>query len=177
MKRCARGWRIWPREHHEGKKMLCLTQSKKGAEILLDYCARGLDPVRMAELERHLEHCAECRGAMEQQLRLWETLDEWKAPAVSPDFDARLYARIARDQSAPAWKRWARRLLQPAAPVAMWKPAASLAAACAVLALALTVHTPQPHSSVPQVHADQVDIEQVAKALDDLDIITPTNPM
>lgn len=157
--------------------MLCLMQSKEGAEILLDYCARGLDPVRKAEVERHLENCAECRGVMEKQLRLWETLEEWKAPAVSQDFDARLYARIAREQSAPAWKRWARRIFEPSTPVAIWKPVASLAAACAVLALALTVHTPPPHSSVPQVHADQVDIEQVAKALDDLDLITPTNPM
>ncbi len=157
--------------------MFCLMQSKKGAEILLDYCARSLDPVHRAEVDRHLENCAECRRVVEKQVRLWETLDVWRAPAVSQDFDARLYARIAREQAAPAWKRWARRILQPAMPMPIWKPVASLAAACAVLALALTVHTPQPPSSAPQVHADQVDIEQVAKALDDLDLITPTNPM
>jgi anti-sigma factor RsiW len=157
--------------------MLCLTQSKKGAEILVDYCARSLGPAPKAEVERHLENCAECREVVEKQVRLWETLDEWKAPAVSRDFDTHLYARIARERSAPAWKRWARRILSPATPVAVWKPVASLAAACAVLALALTIHTPQPPSSVPQVHADQVDIEQVVKALDDLDLITPTSPM
>lgn len=155
--------------------MVCLTQSKKGAEILVDYCARNLNPVRKAEIDRHVERCGACRGVVEKQLALWETLDEWKPPAVSQDFDARLYARIAGEQAVPAWQRWTRRIFQPPAPVPFWKPMASLAAAGAVLALALSVHTPQPRVSAPQVHADQVDMEQVAKALDDLDIIAPTN--
>lgn len=158
--------------------MVCLKKSKEGAEILTDYCARTLDPVRKAEVDRHLEICGECRGMVEQQTRLWETLEQWRAPAVSAGFDARLYAGIAREEAAPSWRKWLRRMLEPAVPVAVWKPAASLVAACAVLAVALTVHpAPQRHETVPQVHAEQVDIEQVARALDDLDILTPTNPM
>lgn len=158
--------------------MFCMMRSNEGAQILLDYCARSLDPLRAAEVERHIEMCAECRALVEKQTELWETLDQWTAPAVSPNFDARLYARIAREQAAPAWRKWARRIFKPAVPIAVWKPVVSLAAACAVLAVALTVHPAAPHSTpTPQVHADQVDIEQVAKALDDLDLLAPSNPM
>jgi anti-sigma-K factor RskA len=157
--------------------MFCMTQSKEGAEILMDYCARTLDPVRKAEVDRHIEVCAECRGMVESQTELWETLDQWQTPPVSPSFNARLYARIAGEEAEPGWRKWARRITHPAEPVAIWKPAVSLAAACAVLAVALTVHAPQPHNPTPQMHADQVDIEQVAKALDDLDILTPFNSM
>lgn len=157
--------------------MVCLKQSKEGAEILLDYCARVLDPACRAEVDRHLEFCAECRSMVETQTELWETLDQWRAPVVSSDFDARLYTRIAKEEAAPVWKKWTRRIFEPATPVGMWKPVVSLAAACAVLAIALTVHVPQQPSAGPQIRADQVDIEQVAKALDDLDLLTPSNSM
>ena len=157
--------------------MSCMMQSKEGAEILMDYCARTLNPARKAEVDRHLENCAECRRVVAAQSELWETLERWTPPAVSENFDARLYARIAREQTEPAWRRWMRRYLQPATPVAFWKPAVSLAAAGAVLAVALAVHTPQRPEAAPQMHADTVDIEQVAKALDDLDMLTPPNSM
>jgi len=154
-----------------------MLHTKEGAGILLDYCAQALNPARRAEVDRHLEHCEECRKFVVAQTELWETLDRWTPPEVSPTFDARLYARIAREEAAPGWKKWARRILQPAAPVAVWKPAVSLVAACAVLALALVVHTPDRGAQTPQVHADSVDIEQVAKTLDDLDILAPSSPM
>jgi anti-sigma-K factor RskA len=157
--------------------MVCLIQLKEGAEILMDYCAQALDPARRAEIEHHVESCANCRELVEKQAKLWEMLDQWQTPAVSSNFDARLYARIAREEAGPAWKKWARRIFEPAAPVAIWKPAVSLAAACAVLATALTVNTPQHQTTTPQLRADQVDIEQVAKALDDLDLLAPPNSM
>jgi len=157
--------------------MFCMMQSKRGAEILMDYCARHLDPASRAEIERHLENCNECRRVVEAQRELWETLDRWSPPEVSENFDTRLYARIAREEAEPAWQRWARRLLHPAAPLALWKPVASVAAACAVLAVALTVHPPDHKTPGPQVHAESVDIEKVAKTLDDLDFLAPQNPM
>jgi anti-sigma factor RsiW len=157
--------------------MMCMLHTKEGAGILMDYCARTLNADGVAEVERHLTNCAECRNFVEAQTELWETLDRWTPPEVSTNFDARLYARIAREQAEPAWKRWARRILQPAAPVPIWKPAVSLAAAGMVLALALVVHTPQRRDAGTQVHADSVDIEQVARTLDDLDLLTPSSPM
>jgi hypothetical protein len=159
--------------------MDCLKNTREGAEILMDYCARKLDSERVAEIDGHIADCAECRGVVVAQRELWETLDQWSAPAVSSNFDAKLYARIASESSEPGWRKWMRRVFQPAAPVAFWKPVVSLAAACAVLTLALVVHTPDRASdvAVKQVHAESVDIEQVAKALDDLEILTPTSPM
>ena len=128
--------------------MFCMTQSKEGAEILLDYCARALDPPQRRSSNVILKHCADCRRLVEAQKEVWEALDQWRTPAVSPNFDARLYARIAGEEAEPAWK-------QLAAPDfaaggcrcrsgSRWCP---LAAACAVLAVALTVHAPQPQQS------------------------------
>src|SRR5579871_5119658 len=158
--------------------MNCLVESREGAEILVDYCARTLPPERAAEVAAHLAECAECRKLVDAQAEVWETLERWQAPEVSAGFDQKLYARIARENAEPSWKRWVRRILQPAVPVAFWKPAVSLAAACAVLTVALVVHEPvRPVAPAKQAHAESVDIEQVAKALDDLEILTPTSPM
>jgi anti-sigma factor RsiW len=155
--------------------MDCVKRTKSGAETLLDYCSGALEPARTAELERHIENCPECFRAVEAQRELWETLDRWKAPVVSADFNARLYARIARENETPAWRRWMRRLTQPAVPYALWKPAA-LAAACAALAVGFLVSTPPVmHAPVPasQMETEHVDIEQVANALEELDLLMP----
>jgi hypothetical protein len=175
MKHCVRAWRTWL----EGTHVDCLKNTAEGAEILLDYCARKLDSNRMAEIDGHLAGCGECRSLVAAQSELWETMDRWTMPAVSSNFDARLYARIAAENADPSWKRWLRKTFRPATPVPFWKPVVSLAAACAVLTVALVVHTPEPAANVAvkQVHAESVDIEQVAKALDDLEILTPTSPM
>lgn len=160
--------------------MECLRSSKSGAEILLDYCSGALEPGQVAEVTRHIENCAECASAVEAQRELWETLDRWKAPAVSADFNQRLYARIARENEAPLWRRWVRRLTQPATPYAWWKPAA-VAMACAVLTLGFLVETPHAtEAPAPaanaQIESEHVDIEQVANALEELDLLMPSTP-
>src|SRR5271168_1350671 len=38
--------------------MVCLKNSREGAEILMDYCARKLDPDRVSEIDGHLAGCA-----------------------------------------------------------------------------------------------------------------------
>jgi len=158
--------------------MVCPTKTKKSAEILLDYCARTLTPPQQAEFEKHMQDCADCRLLVEAQRDLWETLERWTpaeaCPDVSPDFDARLYARIAQEDAAPWWKQWWRRMSRPSAGYSFWKPAVPLAAACAVLAVGLVLHAPKPQDSSPQIHNERVDIEQVEKTLEDLDLLTPT---
>ncbi len=103
--------------------------------------------------------CADCRGFA----AVWERLDEFAAPEVSPGFDARLYARIAQEEtrvSLSSWRRW------------LWRPIAPLAAAAAVVALVLCfLHVPGTPDSAKQ--ASKVEIEQVAQAVDDLDLLTP----
>lgn len=160
--------------------MDCLKKSKSGAQILLDYASGALDPGRHVELERHAEICAECKAMIDAQRELWETLDHWTAPAVSTGFNARLYERIAEEQKAPLWRRWMLRLTQPAVPYAFWKPALA-AVACGVLAVGYlvdtpgAVHRPAPAKTV-QVETQHVDIEQVANALEELDLLMPSTP-
>jgi anti-sigma factor RsiW len=153
--------------------MICPIRTNRGAEILWDYCARTLEPARATEFEAHMEGCADCRRAVNAQSDLWETLDLWTPAPVSADFDARLYARIAREEAAPGWMKWVRSIFSPAVPVSIWKPVVPLAAACAVLAVGFLVHTPNLAETAKTVRADKVDIEQVEKTLEDLDMLTP----
>jgi anti-sigma-K factor RskA len=160
-------------------------------DMVVDYCAGVMDAEHLAEFERHIAHCDECARMVEAQRTVWESLDQWgqaDVPEVSPDFDARLYARIAHEQKAPAWRRWLNSLLPPA-PGSVWKPAISVLAACAVLAIGLRtagwmdlamLRGPQPGQNTAQMESDHadthVDIEQVANALDELDLLMPASP-
>jgi anti-sigma factor RsiW len=128
--------------------MECLMQARSGAQTLLDYCSGALEPAAAAEVERHSEICETCRRVIDAQREVWHTLGRWSAPAVSQDFNARLYTRIAQENA--------------------------LAAACAVLAVGFLVHVPRPVDSSPQMSTDRVDIEQVANALEELDVLMPS---
>jgi anti-sigma factor RsiW len=154
--------------------MNCPTKRNEDAEILLDYCARTLSPLETAEFEVHLKQCADCSRLVEAQQEVWGALEAWTLGPVSVNFDARLYARIAEEQAAPTWQLWLRRIFQPALPYPLWKSAVPLIAACALLAVGLTVRMPEAtHALQPQLRADKVDIEQVEQALEDFDILTP----
>jgi hypothetical protein len=162
--------------------MICIKDNPQGAEILTDYCANKLDPVRASELGTHLQECSECRELVEAQKTVWEMLEAWKPIEVSPDFDAKLYARIAREGTEPVWRQWFLRIFQPAEPNAFWKPFATVAAVGAVLSLALVVHAPFAANSVAidpapqaqvQSHTEKIDVDQVEQALDDIDMLAP----
>lgn len=137
--------------------MICLSKNEQGADLLAGYLAKTLDAADMAEMDRHIQQCADCRGLAS----VWERLDEFAVPEVSPGFDARLYARIAREEARVwSWRRW------------LWRPAAPLAAAAAALAaVVLFVYTPDRSESTKQV--SKADIEQVAQAVDDMDLLIP----
>ena len=139
--------------------MMCPTKEKQSAEILLEYCAGTLDPDRALEFEKHAAECAECGREVASQRALWQTLDQWTPAEISPDFDARLYARIEREEAVPLWKRWL---------TWGWKPALVTAVAAAAIVIGLFVRQPQPPS-----RTDTVDIDQVEHALEDLDMLTP----
>jgi anti-sigma factor RsiW len=135
--------------------MICLSKNEQGAELLASYLAKTLDAPRRAELDRHIQECADCRGLA----MVWERLDEFAVPEVTPGFDARLYARIAREEARRPW--WLRLL---------WPPVAPLAAA-SVVAVALFLYVPGKHDASKQ--SSKTEIEQVAQAVDDLDLLTP----
>lgn len=156
--------------------MNCPTKGNEDAEILLDYCAQTLSPQQQtAEFEIHLEQCADCSRLVEAQKEVWGALEAWTPAPVSINFDARLYARIAEEQAAPAWQLWLRRIFHPPVPYPLWKPAVPLVAACAVLAAGLAVRMPDATDAQQQhpLRADKVDIEQVEQTLEDFDILTP----
>ncbi|MGH9593653.1 MAG: zf-HC2 domain-containing protein [Bryobacteraceae bacterium] len=139
--------------------MICLSANKQGADLLLGYLGGTLDAAQRADVERHAEQCGECRGLLAVSTRL----EEWAAPAVSPDFDERLYARIAQEAEKPWWRRlpW-----RPAIPVA--------AAAFVVVVLALFVAGPGTQETAPQAPpGNGIEIEQVDQALEDLELLMP----
>jgi len=147
-------------------------------ETILDFCAGSLESDQAREFERHIQQCGECSKLVAAQREVWESLDRLSAPEPSADFDALLYARIAREDAAPWWRRSLHRILHPAVPVAPWKPALSAVAAAAVIAIGVVAYTPRiaPPAPAPQAHradATHVDIEQVANALDELDVLLP----
>ena len=135
--------------------MTCLNKNEQGAELLTGYLAKTLDAAGMAEVDGHIQECADCRGLVS----VWGKLDEFAAPEVAGDFDARLYARIAAED---ARRPWWRRLL--------WRPAVPLVAAGALVGLGLLM---VPRTPDPAKQANQMDIEQVAQAVDDMDLLTP----
>ena len=138
--------------------MLCPSRDRSNAGIPLEYCAGTLDPDQAAEFEKHAAGCAECGRLVAEQRALWQVLDEWSPAEISTDFDARLYARIEREQAASPWRQWF---------VWAWKPALLTAAACGVLAVGLWVR------QTPPARPETVDVEQVEHALEDLDMLTP----
>jgi anti-sigma-K factor RskA len=154
--------------------MNCPTKRNEDAEILLDYCAQTLSPEQTAEFEIHMKQCADCSRLVEAQREVWGALEAWTPHPVSTNFDARLYERIAKEQTAPGWQLWLRRIFHPPVPYPLWKSAVPLVAACAVLAAGLAVRmTDATNATQPQLRADKVDIEQVEQALEDFDILTP----
>ena len=146
--------------------MACLLQDKERAAWLLDYCERNLPPALAAEVERHLAVCPDCARTVEAQQKVWAALDVWDPPQVSPNFNARLYARIEQEDAQPWW-----RTILPDARVWTWKPAMPLAAAClAVLAVAL-FRAPSMPEPGPKAQADSIDVEQVERTLHDLEML------
>lgn len=144
--------------------MRCLAQDSQHAALLLDYCERRMEPELAAELERHLAVCPDCARVVESQKTVWQALDLWEPGAISADFNARLYDRIREVEAEPVWRRWLHAL-----PGWHWKPAMPLAAAClAILAVALWR---APATSDPTTGDDSIDVEQVERTLNDLDML------
>lgn len=146
--------------------MECPRQNGTADELILAYVAQTLEPETQIALERHMSTCAACRELAEQQKAVWDSLEAWTPASISADFDQRLYERIAADNQTPWWRRLAG---------ADWswafRPAMPVAAACAALLIAFLLKGPSlRHDAQPQVQP-KVSIEQVERALDDVDML------
>jgi len=143
------------------QRFRCPLQSEEHAQLLLDYCARRLDPARRAALEAHIGLCASCREFSQGQRLVWDALDAWDSSSNAGDFDRRLYQRIS-EEDRPAW---ADRLAAWAAEIS-WKPALPAAAALALWMILFPVRAPEEPEGVERVAA-----EQVEGALEDMDML------
>lgn len=146
--------------------MQCPMQGRDGAELLLAWCSRKLDPEMAEFVARHLEICDECRKLAEAQRIVWQALDAWDAIAISGDFDARLTRRIEAEESEAWWSRWFR----PVLPASL-RPALPLAAVFVLVMAGVLVRAPEQLEVEPQARMELVEIEQVERALEDLDML------
>jgi hypothetical protein len=144
--------------------MKCPQESGNVADLVVGYAARTLDPVRQVAFEQHLELCPICHEMVAAQRAVWSALDELTPLPVSADFDASLYQRIAEEQPSASW--W--RLLRPER---LWRPAVPVAAACAVLMVAFLLKAPAPSATSEEQPQPRLQIEQVERALDDMDML------
>jgi len=141
---------------------------KENAELLLNYSARRLDSRTTAVLEAHMGSCPACRGFRDEQQALWMTLDQWEAHPVSLDFDRRLYRKI-EEQGQLSW--WSR-LFGPLRPMLLQPALPLVATACLMLVGGFVSIGPGGVVAPVAVDNPQVrEVEQVEKALDDLDML------
>ena len=143
---------------------------RKDVDWFTRHAAGRLSASEAAAFEAHLGECPACRNAAEQHRAVWNALDEWPAVQVSDDFDRRLQARIVAEEAEPWWKR-----VWPGMSIS-WKPAISVAAACAAILIIFLLQGPflergpMPWTGTQTVQ-QKVDIDQVESALDDVDML------
>ena len=136
-------------------------------ELLLAYAAGRLDLTTTGALEQHLAGCAACRSVAAGQIAVWKALDAWEAPAVSPDFDRRLYRRIEQEGPLSWWDRLARPFR--AMPL---RQALPLTASAGLLLMAgLILHRDSGPITPVAPHREIVRAKQVERTLDDLDLL------
>ena len=152
-------------------KMTCPLQTDN-ADVLLDYCARVLDPERKAMLELHMAHCADCREMAEAQTQIWAAMDLYDAEPISADFDRKLYAKIAERETVPVWERLRAPVREYLQGQPAWKPVLSIAVASAALALVFLVRNDVPAPVAPSaIVIDVREVEQAERALEDIEML------
>lgn len=144
--------------------MECPQKTGDGVELIIAYAARTLDSQTELVFEQHLQSCASCQKVAAAQRTVWSALDELKPLPVSSNFDEKLYQRIAQENQAGWWQR----LLQVNW---SWRPAIPVAVACAILITAFMVKNFGSGSAAQTTVQPKVQIEQVERALDDMDML------
>jgi len=142
----------------------CPLEIGNAGELVLAYGARTLTPDQAAAFERHMLSCAGCREMAAAQQAVWSALDAWTPEPISSNFDEKLYQRIVAEEQSPWWRRLFRTnwSLRPAMPVA---------AACGVLIAAFLLRSPQSVPAPQSPAQPRLRIEQVERALDDIDML------
>lgn len=138
--------------------MNCPMQNDGGAEFLMEYARRKLDPARAELLAAHLSVCSDCEGFVRAQRMVFDALDEWDRIDIAPDFDRRLYARIELSERSRSAAR---------------KRAGVAGFAVALLAVWLY----QSPLRLPSLaREEKIDVEQVERSLEDLEMLKQFSP-
>jgi len=145
--------------------MNCPIQNRN-PEALVAYTAGALDREAARALERHMADCAACRSMAADQAAVWKALDAWEAPAISPDFDRRLYRRIDREVRFSWWDR----LTRAFRPMPLRQALPVTASAGLLLMAGLLLQHPGPSTRVAP-RGEIVRANQVESTLDDLDLL------
>jgi len=146
-----------------------------GAEIFVDYVAGSLDSTECEALERHLEECTACRQLARAQKSIWCALDEFPPAVASEDFDRHLYLRIAHEGE-PHWWHF---FLRPQFSGLGVRRAVPVTVACLTLLAVFLFRSPLTPPQVlshPVAIEQKVDVEQVERTLDDLDMLKQLTP-
>lgn len=150
--------------------MACRYIDEHSSELWESVALRTSGEVR-PDLQSHLAGCEECRHALADRRAVWNALDVWEAPPVSPNFDTRLWREIeaqppltlgARLRQGFAWNS---------------RPLMPLAAACLTVVLAVGVSMSWRSGSGSPARPEKVDMEQVEKTLDDMDLLRTLTPV
>lgn len=142
----------------------CPLQADDSGAVLLDFAAGRLQGAAAALIEQHLAICDSCREFVQAQKTIWAALDAWDSIEGSPNFDARLLARL-EDERQPWWRSLA------TTPTSGWRTAASIAMAGVVIFAALLVRKPGPPVLLHDQAALEAEVEQIDQALSDLDML------
>jgi anti-sigma factor RsiW len=137
-----------------------------GDELIIAYGAKTLSPEQQIELERHLKSCRRCRELAEAQRAVWSALDAWPTTVVSSNFDEKLFQRIALEEQSEWWPRLSRARWS-------WRPAIPVGVACVALIGAFLLKDPALRLEPQSQSRPKLQIEQVERALDDMDMLTP----
>ncbi len=147
--------------------MRCPIETGEGVELLLAHHAGALDAERAATLENHLANCEGCREFAAAQRSVDEALELWEAPALSADFDQRLYRRI--EQEVPWWEF----LVRPFRPAFATRVLPMAAAAAMLLAVGLWMERPgvMPPPVPRTAELESLPAEQAEHALQEMEMM------
>ena len=146
--------------------MKCPMESEENRDLLLEYGTGKPGSPGSAGFARHLEECSACQGFVAGRRTVWAALDEWEAPAISPDFNRQLHQRIDQEVS------WWDRLSRPLRPLLAWNGLPVAAAAGLVITVGLMFQ--HPAGVTPQAETIRVEAlqpEQVVNAIEDLEML------
>jgi anti-sigma-K factor RskA len=146
---------------NERKLTNCVLNAQDQENLLLDYATGALDGDKLAAYQRHLGACAECREMVELQRQAFWALEEWEAPAVSTDFDARLFQKIRETEAAAPW--W-----KPLQFLWNWRTMVPVGAAAAV-ALAAFLMRPADVAAPDSLQGE--DLAVVEQTLEDMEAL------